>query len=126
MRLFSFHDDGGLGGSYWAFGGGTMSYPKGISVGRLNDDGTVEVAEGRRFHAGQLRPAPAVPRPEKIVCIGFNYREHVTEGGREIPDHPLLFAKFANAVVADGEPIVRPAGSHALDLEAELGVVIGR
>jgi 2,4-didehydro-3-deoxy-L-rhamnonate hydrolase len=51
----------------------------------------------------------------------------VTEGaGRELPDRPLLFAKFANAVIADGEPIVRPKGCHALDLEVELGVVIGR
>jgi 2-keto-4-pentenoate hydratase/2-oxohepta-3-ene-1,7-dioic acid hydratase in catechol pathway len=73
-----------------------------------------------------LRPAPAIPRPGKIVCVGLNYRAHVTEGaGRDVPDRPLIFAKFANAVVADGEPIVRPAGCHALDLEVELGVVIG-
>ncbi len=72
------------------------------------------------------RPGAAIPFPGKIVCIGLNYRDHALEGGREAPDRPLLFAKFANAVVADGEPIVRPPGCHALDLEAELGVVIGR
>jgi 2-keto-4-pentenoate hydratase/2-oxohepta-3-ene-1,7-dioic acid hydratase in catechol pathway len=66
------------------------------------------------------------PHPGKIVCVGLNYREHVAEGGRPGPDRPLLFSKFANAVVADGEPIVRPEGTHALDLEVELGVVIGR
>ena len=66
-----------------------------------------------------------IPVPGKIVCVGLNYREHVTEGGRPIPTRPLLFSKFANAVIADGEPIVRPEGSHALDLEVELGVVIG-
>jgi 2-keto-4-pentenoate hydratase/2-oxohepta-3-ene-1,7-dioic acid hydratase in catechol pathway len=65
-------------------------------------------------------------RPGKIVCVGLNYREHVAEGGRPGPDRPLLFAKFANAVVRDGEPIVRPEGTRALDLEVELGVVIGR
>ena len=65
--------------------------------------------------------------PGKIVCVGLNYRDHVAEGaGREAPERPLLFSKFANAVVADGEPIVRPEGTHALDLEVELGVVIGR
>jgi 2-keto-4-pentenoate hydratase/2-oxohepta-3-ene-1,7-dioic acid hydratase in catechol pathway len=64
--------------------------------------------------------------PGKIVCVGLNYREHVTEGGRPGPDRPLLFSKFANAVVADGEPIVRPEGTNALDLEVELGVVIGK
>lgn len=67
-----------------------------------------------------------IPLPGKIVCVGLNYREHVAEGGRTGPDRPLLFAKFANTVIADGEPIVRPEGTLALDLEVELGVVIGR
>jgi 2-keto-4-pentenoate hydratase/2-oxohepta-3-ene-1,7-dioic acid hydratase in catechol pathway len=72
-------------------------------------------------------PAPAIPAPGKIVCVGLNYRDHVAEGaGREVPGWPLLFAKFANAVIADGEPIVRPEGTNALDLEVELGVVIGQ
>jgi 2-keto-4-pentenoate hydratase/2-oxohepta-3-ene-1,7-dioic acid hydratase in catechol pathway len=70
--------------------------------------------------------APAWYRGGKIVCVGLNYRDHVAEGGRPAPDRPLLFAKFANTVIADGEPIIRPEGSHALDLEVELGVVIGR
>ena len=65
------------------------------------------------------------PVPGKIVCVGLNYREHVAEGGRPGPTRPLLFSKFANAVIGDGEPIIRPEGSHALDLEVELGVVIG-
>ena len=74
------------------------------------------------------RPAAApIPKPGKIVCVGLNYRDHVAEAaGREEPAWPLLFAKFSNSVIADGEPIVRPEGTHALDLEVELGVVIGR
>jgi 2-keto-4-pentenoate hydratase/2-oxohepta-3-ene-1,7-dioic acid hydratase in catechol pathway len=72
-------------------------------------------------------PAALRILPGKIVCVGLNYRDHVAEGaGREAPEWPLLFAKFANAVIADGEAIVRPEGTHALDLEVELGVVIGR
>ena len=63
--------------------------------------------------------------PGKVVCVGLNYREHVAEGGRPAPARPLLFGKFGNTVIGDGEPIVRPAGTHALDLEVELGVVIG-
>lgn len=66
-----------------------------------------------------------IERPGKIVCVGLNYRDHVAEGGRPAPVRPVLFAKFPNAIIADGVPIVRPAGSHALDLEVELGVVIG-
>lgn len=63
--------------------------------------------------------------PGKIVCVGLNYREHASEGGRPTPTRPVLFAKFANTVVSDADSIVRPEGTHALDLEVELGVVIG-
>lgn len=74
---------------------------------------------------GARRPLPAVWMPEKIVCIGLNYADHAKEGGRDVPKRPLMFAKFANAIIADGEAIVRPPGTAALDLEVELGVVIG-
>jgi len=74
-----------------------------------------------------MRLTSYVPHPGKIICVGLNYRDHVAEGGRgSLPVRPLLFAKFANAVIGDGESIVRPEGTHALDLEVELGVVIGR
>ncbi len=125
MRLFSFYDPSGRGTSY-LFGTevGAVSLGPGVRVGRLHEDGTVEVAPNLRRRAAELRPAPAIPRPGKIVCIGLNYRDHVAEQNVEPPTRPLLFAKFANAVIADGEPIVRPPGTHALDLEVELGVVI--
>ena len=75
---------------------------------------------------GDRRPSPALRAPDKIVCVGLNYGDHVAEGGRGVvPDRPLLFSKFANAVIGDGEAIVRPPGTRALDLEVELGVVIG-
>jgi 2-keto-4-pentenoate hydratase/2-oxohepta-3-ene-1,7-dioic acid hydratase in catechol pathway len=87
--------------------------------------GPLEGAVG--LDAAELRPFPAVFAPDKIVCVGLNYHSHVAEGaGRDVPDRPLLFSKFGNAIVADGEAIVRPEGCHALDLEVELGVVIGR
>jgi 2-keto-4-pentenoate hydratase/2-oxohepta-3-ene-1,7-dioic acid hydratase in catechol pathway len=74
---------------------------------------------------GSLRSAPPL-EPGKIVCVGQNYASHVLEQGLPLPTRPMLFAKFANAVVADGDPVIRPATTHALDLEAELAVVIGR
>src|SRR5215212_2615634 len=90
--------------------------------GRGSDD-----PDAAAIAVASVRPAPAVARPAKIVCVGLNYRDHVREGaGREVPERPLLFAKFANAIVADGEAIVRPEGTGALDLEVELGLVIGR
>jgi 2-keto-4-pentenoate hydratase/2-oxohepta-3-ene-1,7-dioic acid hydratase in catechol pathway len=71
------------------------------------------------------RPLAALV-PDKVVCVGLNYGDHVAEGGRGVvPDRPLLFSKFANAVIGDGDAIVRPPGTHGLDLEVELGVVIG-
>ena len=83
-------------------------------------------AKARRRDPDSRRPLPAVWLPEKIVCIGRNYADHVREGGREIADRPVMFAKFPNTIIADGESIVQPPGTHALDLEVELGVVIGR
>ena len=84
------------------------------------------ISDPERRAVATLEPAAAVHRPGKIVCVGLNYRDHVAEGGRPGPERPLLFSKFMNAVVADGQPIVRPEGTHALDLEVELGVVIGK
>jgi acylpyruvate hydrolase len=69
---------------------------------------------------------PVVPRPGKVVCMGLNYRAHVDEGVYEVPDYPVLFSKFAETLVAAGEPILVPPESSAVDYEAELALVIGR
>lgn len=66
-----------------------------------------------------------IERPGKIVCVGLNYRAHAAEQNREPPDHPVLFAKWASALIGPGEPILLPSISRAIDHEAELGVVIG-
>ena len=87
---------------------------------RLGDPGSNPGVVG----AGSARLLAPVHRPSKIVCIGHNYREHVIEQNLPMPDRPMLFAKWPNAIIGDGDPIVRPEATHALDLEAELGVVI--
>jgi 2-keto-4-pentenoate hydratase/2-oxohepta-3-ene-1,7-dioic acid hydratase in catechol pathway len=122
MRLYAFRDESGLARRGLAH----VDVP-GVAFGELQPDGTVVVAGRAAVRVAELTPAPAIARPGKIVCVGLNYRDHVSEGaGREVPAWPLLFAKFGNTVIADGESIVRPEGTHALDLEVELGVVIGR
>jgi 2-keto-4-pentenoate hydratase/2-oxohepta-3-ene-1,7-dioic acid hydratase in catechol pathway len=63
--------------------------------------------------------------PSKIVCIGLNYRDHAEEQGVDLPDAPLLFAKWPNTLIGAGEPIVIPPITSKVDYEAELGVVIG-
>ena len=67
-----------------------------------------------------------VPRPGKLICIGLNYRDHAAESKMAIPERPVVFSKFATAVIAPGEPVVLPASSTQVDYEAELAVVIGR
>ena len=68
----------------------------------------------------------SIERPSKIVCVGLNYRDHAEEQGTPIPTAPLLFAKWPNALIGPGEPIVIPEEVEQVDYEAELGVVIGR
>ena len=95
-------------------------------AGALSSGTARSKGRSRAVPVGDLEPLPAIEFPGKIVCVGLNYADHVAEGGRAAPERPLLFAKFSNTVVGDGEPIIRPEGTHALDLEVELGVVIGR
>lgn len=61
----------------------------------------------------------------KIVCVGLNYRDHAREVEMELPERPLLFAKWQSAVIGDGEPIVIPPGVEQVDYEAELAAVVG-
>jgi len=70
--------------------------------------------------------APLVPHPEKIFCVGLNYRAHILEMSRELPDYPTLFAKFASGLIGAHDDLVLPSVSKAVDWEVELGVVIGR
>jgi 2-keto-4-pentenoate hydratase/2-oxohepta-3-ene-1,7-dioic acid hydratase in catechol pathway len=67
-----------------------------------------------------------IERPGKIVCVGLNYRDHAEEQGAELPERPLLFAKFPTALIGSGEPIVIPALVTEPDYEAELAVLIGQ
>ena len=68
----------------------------------------------------------SIDRPAKIICVGLNYRDHAEEQGSELPSAPLLFAKWGNTLIGDGDTIVLPPESEQVDYEAELGVVIGR
>lgn len=69
--------------------------------------------------------APVVPRPSKIICVGLNYRGHIQEMGRDLPEYPTLFAKFADALIGARDDIMRPQETEQLDWEAELAVIVG-
>jgi 2-keto-4-pentenoate hydratase/2-oxohepta-3-ene-1,7-dioic acid hydratase in catechol pathway len=98
----------------------------------LDADGLAELAAradeaDSRVALADVRLLAPVPDPEKIVCLGLNYRDHAAEAGQEIPAAPMWFAKFANSLIGSGEPIVLPpAHAEHVDYEVELAVVIGR
>ncbi|MEU6698774.1 fumarylacetoacetate hydrolase family protein [Pseudonocardia sp. NPDC046786] len=83
-------------------------------------------ADGPVHDAANLDHAPLVPSPEKIICVGLNYRDHVLEMGNELPEYPTIFGKFAPALIGARDEIELPAESDRVDYEAELTVVIGR
>jgi 2-keto-4-pentenoate hydratase/2-oxohepta-3-ene-1,7-dioic acid hydratase in catechol pathway len=75
----------------------------------------------------QVHLASPITDPGKIICIGLNYKAHAEEAGRDIPDYPSIFAKWANSVTGPYDAIpVPPIDNPQMDYEGELGVVIGR
>jgi 2-keto-4-pentenoate hydratase/2-oxohepta-3-ene-1,7-dioic acid hydratase in catechol pathway len=78
------------------------------------------------YPVDKVRFLAPVTDPQKILCIGLNYRDHAAESGAPIPAEPVLFSKFTTALIGDGEPIVLPAVSKEVDYEAELVLVVGK
>jgi acylpyruvate hydrolase len=79
--------------------------------------------DGREYGPGEI--GPAVPSPERILCLGLNYSEHVLEGGRDMPTFPDAFVRSRETVLAPYADLVRPALTEKYDYEGELGIVIG-
>ena len=124
---------------------GTASY------GILTDRGIVDL--GRRFPESTLRDflsagnidvaaglmdaapdhaldavilEPVIPNPDKIICVGLNYHDHVQETGRTVTANPVLFARYAGSQVGHGQPLLKPLESDEFDYEGELAVIIGK
>ena len=83
-------------------------------------------ADGPRHPLADLSYAPVVPRPGKIICVGLNYRSHISEMGRQLPKYPTLFAKYPEALIGAFDPLTLPAESDQVDWEVELAVIVGR
>ncbi|MBN9089381.1 MAG: fumarylacetoacetate hydrolase family protein [Reyranella sp.] len=77
------------------------------------------------FALGDVELLPAIPNPDKILCIGLNYASHVGEVGRQLPTVPSVFSRLHNTLVPHGGDIVRPSASTNFDFEGELAVIIG-
>jgi len=78
------------------------------------------------WQSAPARLLPPVPTPEKVICIGLNYRDHAIETGADIPEEPVVFCKFTSALIGHGESIIIPKVSREVDYEAELVVIIGK
>ncbi len=78
------------------------------------------------YAANAVKILPPVPDPGKLICVGLNYRDHAIEGGKAIPTEPVLFSKFINTLIGQGDAIKIPRVSKQVDYEAELVVVIGK
>ena len=73
----------------------------------------------------ELTLLPVIPNPNKVVCVGLNYADHVRETGRELTESPALFLRLSESMVAHDQDIVRPPESFRLDYEGEIAIVIG-
>lgn len=127
----------------------TLRHDGGTRAGRVEQDQVVlldgssvkdileapaGLAEAASADGGQTIPlaeadlAPVIPKPDKIVCVGVNYRDHIEEMGRTVPDHPTYFAKYARALTGPHDDIVLPdpETSTSIDWECELAVIIGK
>ena len=97
-----------------------------LEGGAATQDALASVTEWVTVPAGSARLHAPITDPGKFICIGLNYSDHTAETGNPIPKEPPIFAKWPNAIIDPGEPILRPRGSRQLDWEVELGVVIGK
>ena len=97
-----------------------------LEGGAATQDAIASITEWITVPSASARLHAPIADPGKFICIGLNYRDHAEETGNAIPKEPPIFAKWSNAIIDPGEPILRPRGSRQLDWEVELGVVIGR
>ncbi|MDQ5894884.1 MAG: Fumarylacetoacetate hydrolase family protein [Actinomycetota bacterium] len=98
-----------------------------LASGRLDEvKAAVEAGSGYPLLLGPGGILAPIPDPDKIICIGLNYRAHAEETGAEIPKAPTIFGKYRNALVPDGATVALPPASRRVDYEAEVAFVIGR
>ncbi len=106
-----------------------LQWPAGVEVVRQILDRYNDATDEERpllYELSNVRFLAPLPRPGKIVALGLNYRGHIEETGRDIPEFPVVFTKFSSSVIGPDDDIVIPSVSKKIDWEVELGVVIGK
>jgi 2-keto-4-pentenoate hydratase/2-oxohepta-3-ene-1,7-dioic acid hydratase in catechol pathway len=116
-------------GEHLSAAGGGLSVREalaaGLDLGRLYENAARLAGQGHHVTEAFRLGAP-VADPDKILCVGLNYRDHAAESGLELPTAPVIFAKFRNSLAGPADQIVLPGESTRVDFEGELAVVIGR
>ena len=136
MRLVSYRGEQGVCAGVQVVDGildaGALLGERPLGARRLIEEDRVdELAELAKLES-DIEPAnalgllPPIPDPDKVICIGLNYRSHAEEQGVEPPEQPTFFAKFRNALAQEGATVTLPAASEKVDYEAEVAFVIGR
>jgi len=103
-------------------------YPdlKTLIAGNGFADAVKHLNETPDYKESDITWLPVIPNPDKILCVGLNYQEHVVETGRDNTEQPAIFIRLPESQVGHRQPIVRPNESKNLDFEAEIAVIIGK
>jgi 2-keto-4-pentenoate hydratase/2-oxohepta-3-ene-1,7-dioic acid hydratase in catechol pathway len=112
-------DAGALLGVEWLTVRELIENDQMAALGAAAEDAAGEPVDGAEL-------LPPLPDPDKIVCIGLNYRSHAAEAGIDPPEQPTFFAKFRNALASPGATVALPEASEKVDYEAEVAFVVGR
>ncbi|HWU03382.1 MAG TPA: fumarylacetoacetate hydrolase family protein [Novosphingobium sp.] len=104
-----------------AVSGAPASLKAAIAADALGAD-----ADGPVLALADVVLLPVITDPDKILCVGLNYATHVAETGREQKEHPAIFTRYADSLVAEGEALLRPVESVRFDYEGELAIIIGK
>ncbi len=97
-----------------------------LAGGLLAEAGALARASKPDLALSEVSFDPVIPNPDKIICVGLNYRDHVAETGRTVTEKPALFARYAGSQVGHLVPLVKPTVSDEFDYEGELAVIIGK
>jgi 2-keto-4-pentenoate hydratase/2-oxohepta-3-ene-1,7-dioic acid hydratase in catechol pathway len=97
-----------------------------VAAGAVEKASRVAQSASADYAADAVSYLPPVPNPDKIVCVGLNYDEHLRETKREKTEDPALFVRFANSQIGHLQPMLLPLESSHLDYEGEIAVVIGK
>jgi 2-keto-4-pentenoate hydratase/2-oxohepta-3-ene-1,7-dioic acid hydratase in catechol pathway len=108
---------------------GDGAYPtlrSAVAAGALEEIAHLAATGQPNVVAADVVFLPPIPDPEKIICIGLNYRDHAAETSQTVQANPEVFIRMRNTLVGHGSPLVIPKVSSQLDYEGELAIVIGK